>query len=194
MDIGAIEFIHRKLVELRDAGCAVLLVSAELEEVMSLLRSPAGHAQRPDRRRGRSGGGDAGRVGMLMTGRDEIAHVAVSLDRGAGGLRRRRPLRPADRRQPDRDLRLLIGSALWWPDGIGYTLFLATPLIFTGLAVAVAFRAGLLNIGAEGQLYSPRSPRRGSASFANPPGAGAAAAVLRDGDRAGAMWGAIRAC
>ena len=40
-----------------------------------------------------------------------------------------------------------------WPDGIGYTLFYATPLIFTGLAVAVAFRCGLLNIGAEGQLY-----------------------------------------
>jgi general nucleoside transport system permease protein len=54
---------------------------------------------------------------------------------------------------PIETYRLLIGSALWWPDGIGYTLFLATPLIFTGLAVAVAFRAGLLNIGAEGQLY-----------------------------------------
>src|SRR6188472_2105192 len=48
---------------------------------------------------------------------------------------------------------LLIGSALSWPDGIGYTLFYATPLIFTGLAVLVAFRCGLLNIGAEGQLY-----------------------------------------
>jgi ABC-type uncharacterized transport system permease subunit len=48
---------------------------------------------------------------------------------------------------------LLIGSAFTWPDGIGYTLFFATPLIFTGLAVAVAFRCGLLNIGAEGQLY-----------------------------------------
>ena len=36
VDIGAIEFIHRKLIELRDAGCAVLLVSAELEEVMAL--------------------------------------------------------------------------------------------------------------------------------------------------------------
>jgi simple sugar transport system ATP-binding protein len=36
VDIGAIEFIHRKLVDLRDSGCAVLLVSAELEEVMSL--------------------------------------------------------------------------------------------------------------------------------------------------------------
>src|SRR5229473_913941 len=49
--------------------------------------------------------------------------------------------------------RLLLGSAFSWPDGIGYTLFNATPLIFTGLAVAVAFRCGLLNIGAEGQLY-----------------------------------------
>jgi simple sugar transport system permease protein len=54
---------------------------------------------------------------------------------------------------PLRTYELLIGSALTWPDGIGYTLFYATPLIFTGLAVAVAFRCGLLNIGAEGQLY-----------------------------------------
>src|SRR5205823_3643798 len=54
---------------------------------------------------------------------------------------------------PIQTYRLLIGSAFSWPDGIGYTLFYATPLIFTGLAVAVAFRCGLLNIGAEGQLY-----------------------------------------
>ena len=36
VDIGAIEFIHRKIVALRDAGCAVLLVSAELEEATAL--------------------------------------------------------------------------------------------------------------------------------------------------------------
>jgi len=36
VDIGAIEFIHRQLVKLRDDGCAILLVSAELEEVTSL--------------------------------------------------------------------------------------------------------------------------------------------------------------
>ena len=36
VDIGAIEFIHRKLIGLRDAGSAVLLVSAELEEVTAL--------------------------------------------------------------------------------------------------------------------------------------------------------------
>jgi ABC-type uncharacterized transport system ATPase subunit len=36
VDIGAIEFIHRKIVALRDAGCGVLLVSAELEEATAL--------------------------------------------------------------------------------------------------------------------------------------------------------------
>ncbi len=36
VDVGAIEFIHSKLIEYRDAGAAVLLISAELSEVMSL--------------------------------------------------------------------------------------------------------------------------------------------------------------
>ena len=36
VDIGAIEFIHRRLIEVRDAGKAVLLVSAELDEIRSL--------------------------------------------------------------------------------------------------------------------------------------------------------------
>lgn len=68
VDIGAIEFIHRKLVALRDAGCAVLLVSAELEEVTALA----------DRllimREGRIAGEvdpkqtSVGEIGLLMTG------------------------------------------------------------------------------------------------------------------------------
>ena len=36
VDIGAIEFIHRQLLQRRDAGCAILLVSVELDEVMAL--------------------------------------------------------------------------------------------------------------------------------------------------------------
>ena len=36
VDIGAIEFIHQQLVELRDSGKAILLVSVELDEIMSL--------------------------------------------------------------------------------------------------------------------------------------------------------------
>lgn len=38
--------------------------------------------------------------------------------------------------------------------GFGEVLQRATPLIFTGLAVAIAFRAGLFNIGAEGQMIA----------------------------------------
>ena len=38
-------------------------------------------------------------------------------------------------------------------EGIGFTLYYATGFIFTGLAVAVAFHAGLFNIGGEGQAY-----------------------------------------
>ena len=36
LDVGSIEFIHRQVVERRDAGVAVLLVSAELDEILSL--------------------------------------------------------------------------------------------------------------------------------------------------------------
>ncbi|MFD1157286.1 ABC transporter ATP-binding protein [Roseovarius aestuarii] len=36
VDVGAIEFIHKQLLALRDAGCAILLVSVELDEIMSL--------------------------------------------------------------------------------------------------------------------------------------------------------------
>ena len=36
LDVGAIEFVHRRLIEARDGGAAVLLVSLELDEVLSL--------------------------------------------------------------------------------------------------------------------------------------------------------------
>lgn len=48
---------------------------------------------------------------------------------------------------------LLLSSSFGSIKDVGWMLSYATPLIFTGLAVAVAFRCGLLNIGAEGQLY-----------------------------------------
>ena len=36
VDIGAIEFIHQQLIEMRDRGCAILLISVELDEILSL--------------------------------------------------------------------------------------------------------------------------------------------------------------
>lgn len=50
-------------------------------------------------------------------------------------------------------LRLLVVGAVGSSESIGYTLYYATNFMFTGLAVAVAFHAGLFNIGGEGQAY-----------------------------------------
>ena len=36
VDVGSIEFIHRRIVDVRDQGCAVLLISSELDEVVAL--------------------------------------------------------------------------------------------------------------------------------------------------------------
>jgi ABC-type uncharacterized transport system permease subunit len=53
---------------------------------------------------------------------------------------------------PARVYALMLARTFGDTYGFGQVLFRATPLIFTGLAVAVGFRAGLFNIGAEGQL------------------------------------------
>lgn len=50
-------------------------------------------------------------------------------------------------------VKILVWGSLGYTEGVGYTLFYATNFIFTGLAVAVAFHAGLFNIGGEGQAY-----------------------------------------
>ena len=93
---------------------------------------------------------------------------------------------------PVETYRLLLGSAFSWPDGIGYTLFFATPLIFTGLAVAVALRGGLLNIGAEGQLYVAAFATAWTGiTFANLPAVLLVPLCCIAGLGGGAMWAAI---
>ena len=47
----------------------------------------------------------------------------------------------------------LLEGAFGDPLALGRTLLYTTPLVFTGLAVAVAFRAGLFNIGGEVQFF-----------------------------------------
>jgi len=49
--------------------------------------------------------------------------------------------------------RIILVSGFSSLDEFGYVLFNATPLIFTGLAVAIGYKSGLFNIGCEGQLY-----------------------------------------
>ncbi len=68
VDVGSIEFIHRRIVDARDAGAAVLLVSAELDEILSLSdRIAVVHggkvvAEMPGK------GADRTEIGRLMAG------------------------------------------------------------------------------------------------------------------------------
>src|SRR3546814_6831813 len=48
---------------------------------------------------------------------------------------------------------VILYGAFGYDLAIGYTLYYTTNFVFTGLAVAVAFHAGLFNIGGEGQAY-----------------------------------------
>ncbi|MEM8662765.1 MAG: ABC transporter permease, partial [Pseudomonadota bacterium] len=52
---------------------------------------------------------------------------------------------------PFKALMVMIDGAFFYPGSLGFTLYYTTNLIFTGLAVAVAFQARLFNIGGEGQ-------------------------------------------
>lgn len=72
------------------------------------------------------------------------------------------------------------------------TLVRATPLLFVGLAVGLAFRAGVLNIGAEGQLLAGAAAAT-SLALAVPrlPQIVAVPAVLLCGMAAGAIWAGV---
>ncbi|MCF8485355.1 MAG: ABC transporter permease [Rhodobacteraceae bacterium] len=52
---------------------------------------------------------------------------------------------------PVEAFKVMVDGALGSPYGWGYTLYYATSFIFTGLAVTIAFHAGMFNIGGEGQ-------------------------------------------
>ena len=85
---------------------------------------------------------------------------------------------------------LLTGAVGSW-DAIGNTLVKAAPLICAGLGVTLAFRAGLFNIGAQGQLVLG-AIFAGYVGFAMdlPPGLHLVVAILA-ACLGGALWGAI---
>ena len=192
VDIGAIEFIHR---EAREAARCRLRGAAGVCRARGsdvAVRPAADYSQGKNRRRSESENRDTRRSriaddeGPLKLVRELFFPVvAVLAAFVVGGV-----FILAIGESPLETYRLMIGSALWWPDGIGYTLFLATPLIFTGLAVSVAFRAGLLNIGAEGQLYvAAFATAWVGIVFANLPAVVLVPHVLRCGDAGGRHLG-----
>lgn len=74
---------------------------------------------------------------------------------------------------------------------LGRTIVNATPLIFTGLAVAVPFRAGLFNIGGEGQLFVGAIAGVAVGLLLPGPGPLVLLAAIVAGGLGGWLWGAI---
>lgn len=85
----------------------------------------------------------------------------------------------------------LVQGAFGSPYQITETLFAAIPLIFTGLAVAFAFKSGLFNIGAEGQLYMGGILSAWIGYHLNMPGIFLISIALFVGALGGAVWGGI---
>ena len=76
-------------------------------------------------------------------------------------------------------------------DDFGYVLFNATPLIFTGLAVAIGYKGGLFNIGCEGQLYVAAFAATWIGMFLNLPAVVLIPFCVGVALLAGAFWGAV---
>ena len=79
VDIGAIEFIHKQLLALRDAGCAIILVSVELDEILNLsdrimvmnAGQNMGILARKD--------ADVQKIGLMMAGLENRGEMAASV-------------------------------------------------------------------------------------------------------------------
>lgn len=92
---------------------------------------------------------------------------------------------------PGQALAVLLSGAFGSGPRIGETLINSVPLMFTGFAVALAFRGGLFNIGGEGQLIVGAIATAWIAgSVALPPALLISLAIVVGG-LAGALWGAI---
>lgn len=87
---------------------------------------------------------------------------------------------------------ILVKSAFGSTYDLGLTLGYTTPLIFCGLSVAIAFHAGLFNIGAEGQLLVATATAAWiGVSFPQIPFIAAPIAATLGAIAAGALWGGI---
>ena len=129
LDVGAIEYLHRRLVEERDEGRAILLISLELDESALALRPHPRHVRGRDRRRARARrdrGGDRPRDARRPPqGDSRVSEPQAPLDgrssrlalwqqRGGGiivpvltaiaGVPDRRPAGAGDGPQPDHGL------------------------------------------------------------------------------------------
>ena len=157
LDVGATDYIHRRIVELRDRGAAVLLISFDLDEILALSDRIAVMY--------------SGRIAAEMAndgsvGREPVGPAHDRTERGCPMRLMRKAIAPV--------ISLLLALAItgvirgerYLPSAAGEVFMRgsfgststlrrcssATPLLVAALG-GVASTAGLLNIGVEGQIY-----------------------------------------
>ena len=160
VDIGAIEFIHEQLVAERDQGRAVLLVSAELTEILALsdriLVMYEGRIladvprRRGDEETARPADGGAARAaGMSATPGAAATAPAVPLAILSAAVSARCSFSlPAPIRC--RLCAIVVGALA--PDNLANTLNWAMPLVGMTLVAAIPLRGGMINLGGDGQM------------------------------------------
>ena len=181
LDVGAYAYVHERLRELRDAGAGVLLISEDLDE---LRASPTGSSScsaggssascpRPsDAASPRRADDRAGWCAMRLVLRGHeprwLAPASLVAAPSSSPWPSRRS-RSGRRRQPAGGLLRYLITPLTSSHSLQEVLLAATPLLFTGLAVAIAFRAGYYNIGAEGQFLAGAIGTTASPGLSRPP-------------------------
>ncbi len=159
--------VHAELLAARAEGAAILLISEELEEAVALsdriqaivkgrLSQPVPADEADARRLGPDDGRRVGgnemrlerreRVPLALVAGAPLAAIFAALALAAG-------LIAAAGVNPLTAYAEMLRGALGSRLAVTEMLTRATPLILTGLAAAVAFRARLWNIGGEGQFY-----------------------------------------
>jgi general nucleoside transport system permease protein len=130
-----------------------------------------------------------------LIGRDNLLRYRDVLLKAADHHRevRRTIMTTALRREnPVEVYRVVFVEALGDREGWGEVLYRATPLIFTGLAVAFAFQCGLFNIGGEGQMVIGGFVTTWVGfTFVGLPGPLLVPVCILMGGAAGAIWGAV---
>ena len=174
LDVGAIEYVHKRLLEQRTAGMAILLISTELEEVLALsdrvlvlrngriagalARSEASMeavgelmlgAGRPET----DGNRGMNSAALTVGGTDRVREIATAFGLTLLVAALCAVLLAVTGVNPLRAYFEIVRGAFGSPNAIAECLVYATPITLTALSVILCFRCGLWNIGADGQLY-----------------------------------------
>ena len=162
LDVGATEYVRSQLLARRAEGAAIVLVSEDLDELFALsdrlvvlyegrvvgeMATSRSRSRAARHAHGRPGKGGLMRLSVWST--PVLAVIAIGVTFVITAV----PILLAGANPIEAYVAFVI-TPLTSSFTLLEVLVSATPILFTGAAVAIAFRAGYWNIGAEGQLLS----------------------------------------